>query len=503
MSKSELLETLQDLAENRRMSFEVGELIAPFKRQVHAMSLSLVSSSKTLGNRFGPEYDGGDTLTCKLEGGELEVDIQTTANEGGLVKGLVPGASFEMQLGLLDFDALYQRAVFGSQPGTTKPSADEAAAAPDKERTESTPPAESTEASEEETAGEPATLEPAAPEKLIESPIDESIPTDEAEEALRRERRRLLVQLNQKVEAQTTPSRAKAVHTETAHSKESSRVKDPAPTKPEAKAEEKQRASNILFVIGIFAFFGILGLLVENNPSPQGDETKPLTFDERMDWYRRNAMAAVAKTELQEEDRRALRGMASILFDECYTKVPRWATANTPAPSMEALEELTEAYAWQIIALEADGHTTRGLFKNSQRKHPFHWLEDRNVIEAKARAALRTPHLALEGVNLLKVTELDLSNEELKDLGYLTQLPSLQVLNLANNPIEDLKPLIHLKKLKNLDLSGTNPKDLAPLQEIESLQLLTLNRSESQLTQLEQLKKARPDLQITLTDLTH
>jgi len=74
---------------------------------------------------------------------------------------------------------------------------------------------------------------------------------------------------------------------------------------------------------------------------------------------------------------------------------------------------------------------------------------------------------------------------------------------LANNPIEDLKPLIHLKKLKNLDLSGTKPKDLAPLQGIESLQLLTLNRSESQLTQLEQLKKARPDLQITLTDLAH
>jgi Leucine-rich repeat (LRR) protein len=97
------------------------------------------------------------------------------------------------------------------------------------------------------------------------------------------------------------------------------------------------------------------------------------------------------------------------------------------------------------------------------------------------------------------VTELDLANEELKDLGYLPTLPALEVLSLANNPIEDLKPLTHLKKLKYLDLSETNPKDLAPLQEIESLQLLRLNRSESQLIQLEQLKKTRPDLQITLT----
>ncbi len=495
MSKSELLEALQDLAENRRMSFEVGELIAPFKGQVHALSLSLISSSKTLGNRFEPEYEGGDTLTCKLEGSELEVNVQTTLNEEGLVKGLAPGASFEMHLSLLDFDALYQRAVFGSRPDSAPRAADEAAGEPDAEHTESQPPAESAEEEEEEEepAGEPAT-----PEPVIAPPAIESIATEDAGEALRRERQRLLVKLNKRFESEATSSRAEAVHTETAHSMKSSRNMSPAPKKPEAKAEEKQVGFNILLVIGIIAFFGILAVLFENNSSP-AIETRPPTVDERMDWYRRNAMASVGKTELQEEDRRALRGMASITWDDCYTKVPRWTTVDAPAPSMEALEELTEAYAWQIIALEADGHTTRRLFENSQRKHPFHWLEDWNVIDAKTRAALRAPHLAPKEVHLLKVTELDLANEELKDLGYLPTLPALEVLSLANNPIEDLKPLTHLKKLKYLDLSETNPKDLAPLQEIESLQLLRLNRSESQLIQLEQLKKTRPDLQITLT----
>ena len=116
-----MLEVLTDLNENRRLSFEVGELIEPFEGKAYALSFSLVSSSNTLGNRFGSEYNGGSTLICKLEGGGLEANVQTTPGEQAVVDGLVPEATFEMQVTLLDFDALYQRPIFGSVPESEEP----------------------------------------------------------------------------------------------------------------------------------------------------------------------------------------------------------------------------------------------------------------------------------------------------------------------------------------------------------------------------------------------
>ena len=116
VSASELLETLADLKENRRLSFEIDGLIEPFVGKTYDLSLSLVSSGNTIGNRFGSEYNDGATLICQLGDGELEANLQMTAEENAFVEGLAAGAPFEIRVTLLDFDSLHQRAILGSLP---------------------------------------------------------------------------------------------------------------------------------------------------------------------------------------------------------------------------------------------------------------------------------------------------------------------------------------------------------------------------------------------------
>ncbi|MFP6854267.1 MAG: hypothetical protein VB980_00680, partial [Opitutales bacterium] len=146
MSKSALLKVLADLKENRRLSSEVDEAIAPFVGKPFELSLSFVSSSRTIGNRFGPEYNDGVTLICALKADDLEITLQMTSAENAFFEGLVPGEFFESQVTLLDFDTLYQRAIFGSLPEVDTP--------------------------EEETSSDEAEEQPIVEEPLVVAPIE-------------------------------------------------------------------------------------------------------------------------------------------------------------------------------------------------------------------------------------------------------------------------------------------------------------------------------------------
>ena len=114
-----LLATLTDLRNNRLLSGEAKSALAPFIGKTFALPLAFVSASRTFGNPFDPVYDDGHTLVCRLEGEEIEVTVLLGTEENDLVDSLASNETFEAKLTVLDFDALYQRAIFGQLLAST------------------------------------------------------------------------------------------------------------------------------------------------------------------------------------------------------------------------------------------------------------------------------------------------------------------------------------------------------------------------------------------------
>ena len=105
--------TLTNLKTNRLLSGEAKSALDPFIGKIFALPLVFVSASRTFGNPFDPVYDDGHTLACRLEGEEIEVTVLLGAEENDLVDSLASDEVFEAKLTVLDFDPLYQRAIFG------------------------------------------------------------------------------------------------------------------------------------------------------------------------------------------------------------------------------------------------------------------------------------------------------------------------------------------------------------------------------------------------------
>jgi len=113
MTSPALLATLTNLKNNRFLSGEAKSVLAPFIGKAATLSLAFVSASRTFGNPFDPAYDSGRTLICRLEGEEIEVTVLLGAEGNDRVDSLDSDETFEAKLTVLDFDALYQRAIFG------------------------------------------------------------------------------------------------------------------------------------------------------------------------------------------------------------------------------------------------------------------------------------------------------------------------------------------------------------------------------------------------------
>ena len=111
--------TLTNLKTNRLLSGKAKSALDPFIGKTFALPLVFVSASRTFGNPFDPVYDDGHTLVCRLEGEEIEVTVLLGAEENDRVDSLASNETFEAKLTVLDFDALYQRAIFGQLLAST------------------------------------------------------------------------------------------------------------------------------------------------------------------------------------------------------------------------------------------------------------------------------------------------------------------------------------------------------------------------------------------------
>jgi|GEM_PF-3624970 len=109
----EILDVLSDLKINRKLSSEADKLFQPFIGTSGELSFSLIEANTTYSTRLGEIYKGGKTILAKIAGTELECSILCAKDKIEWVTGLGKGDEFNCLVKVLQFDKLYQRAVFG------------------------------------------------------------------------------------------------------------------------------------------------------------------------------------------------------------------------------------------------------------------------------------------------------------------------------------------------------------------------------------------------------
>jgi len=80
--------------------------------------------------------------------------------------------------------------------------------------------------------------------------------------------------------------------------------------------------------------------------------------------------------------------------------------------------------------------------------------------------------------NLSALLDLQLQDNEIRDISPLADLPNLTSLAIGQNGVSDLSPLTDLTNLEELDLEGNRISDLSPLANLANLIFLDLASNE-------------------------
>jgi hypothetical protein len=171
--KSELMKALKELTEKRLLSNEVEVLFEPYKDVVFPLSLSFVSSERSFGSQKDATYNEGYKVICNAENWNVEVTILFAPEDNTLVESYDPGQDFEVNVRFIDYDSLYQRAIFGKLSSELAAPEEEELTAPEEEEVAAPLIAESDQFTIEATASTPIE-ESAVLEKEISAPESES-----------------------------------------------------------------------------------------------------------------------------------------------------------------------------------------------------------------------------------------------------------------------------------------------------------------------------------------
>ena len=111
--KSQLMNALKGLTEKRLLTSEVESLFEPYKDAVLPLSLSFLSATKSFGSQKDKTYNDGYSTICNAENWGVEICLLFPSDDNSLVESLKPEEDFEANVKFIDYDALYQRAIFG------------------------------------------------------------------------------------------------------------------------------------------------------------------------------------------------------------------------------------------------------------------------------------------------------------------------------------------------------------------------------------------------------
>ena len=137
--KSQLMNALKEMTEKRLLTSEVESLFEPYKDAVLPLSLSFLSATKSFGSQKNETYNDGYSVICNAENWEVEICLLFTSEDNSLVESFESGEDFEANVKFIDYDALYQRAIFGKLISESDPVEDEAPVPPSLPEDSSTP----------------------------------------------------------------------------------------------------------------------------------------------------------------------------------------------------------------------------------------------------------------------------------------------------------------------------------------------------------------------------
>lgn len=142
-----------------------------------------------------------------------------------------------------------------------------------------------------------------------------------------------------------------------------------------------------------------------------------------------------------------------------------------------------------------DLHSLRVLYLECTRIKDLTPLQNLTKLQklrlAETKITDVTPLRSLTGLQ-----ELRLATTEIKDLEPLQGLTNLRVLYLEGTPVDDIRTLAALSNLQELHLADTQVTDLTPLQDLENLRRLDLAGTSVTPEEIEELKRARPQLRV-------
>ena len=186
--KSELMKALKELTEKRLLSNEVEVLFEPYKDVVFPLSLSFVSSERSFGSQKDVTYNEGYKVICNAENWDVEVTILFAPEDNTLVESYDSGQDFEADVSFIDYDSLYQRAIFGKLDSKLDLSEEEEVLPSQSEETVISSSEETVSPSSEETISPSSeenmipAKESSAPDPEIKAPEVAQQSTDENEE---------------------------------------------------------------------------------------------------------------------------------------------------------------------------------------------------------------------------------------------------------------------------------------------------------------------------------
>jgi hypothetical protein len=114
----QLISTLTDLTVRKYASEEGNEMLSSFLKKTMTLRASFVSNERTFSSRYEKSYVDGQTILALLGEKEHEVAIlihpdSNWKEDHKPVLPLKQGDTFEIEVELLGFNALHQRATFG------------------------------------------------------------------------------------------------------------------------------------------------------------------------------------------------------------------------------------------------------------------------------------------------------------------------------------------------------------------------------------------------------
>ena len=113
VNTSELLDTLKDLRENRRLSSESEAILKPFVGLVSEFTFTFFEAGSTFSCRLDDRYAKGKTVVAQFSEFGVECTILFPPSDNEWVECLSKDDQFDLKVVVLELDNLYQRVVFG------------------------------------------------------------------------------------------------------------------------------------------------------------------------------------------------------------------------------------------------------------------------------------------------------------------------------------------------------------------------------------------------------